>query len=232
MLNNSNSLADRVAEIRRRIAAAAARAGREAAAVQVVAVTKKVPPELIQLAMACGLQICGENRVQELLAKMPLFPSIRWHLIGSLQTNKVRQVVGQVELIHSLDRLELARALHKEGMARQREIPVLVQVNISGELSKRGFPPADVVPFLRGIEGSTIRVEGLMTMAPLVDDPEQARPLFRELRVLAEGIAGMALFNSTMRHLSMGMTGDFEVAVEEGATLVRIGTGIFGERPV
>lgn len=227
-------LAERLERVRARIAAAAARAGRSPDEVTLVAVTKTVPAETIRRAWELGIRHVGENRAQELKAKQPALADLPliWHFVGRLQTNKVRDVVGRVGLVHSLDRWALAEAI--DGRARRLGIcqDCLVQVNVTGEPTKAGLPPEEVLPFLRRVaELPGIRVLGLMTIAPLAGGAEAARDAFRRLRGLAERLRREAPPRVEMRHLSMGMTGDFEVAIEEGATLVRIGTAIFGERP-
>ena len=208
------------------------RAGRNPADVTIIAVSKTRTIDEIREVLAAGLTHLGENRVQELKEKWPAFGgSATWHLIGSLQTNKAKQALDMADLIHSLDRLSLADELTR--LAGRRGVPckALVEVNVSGEESKHGVSPADLPALLRAIsDGGNVLVQGLMTMAPLSDNPETARPHFRRLRQLAEEVRAWGLPGVTMEHLSMGMSGDFEVAVEEGATLVRVGTAIFGAR--
>lgn len=219
-------LEDNLKRLENEIAAAAARSGRSPGAVRLVAVTKTAGPDEVRCAADLGLQDFGENRVQEAREKVRLFPSLRWHFIGHLQTNKVKEVLAHFTLIHSLDRLSLAEALQRWGDRLDREVPVLVQVNVSGEESKFGLEPAALPGFLRAMrELPRVKIEGLMTMAPWVDDPEEARPFFRRLRALRDEHTGPGL---ALKHLSMGMTNDFVVAVEEGATMVRIGTALFG----
>ncbi len=219
--------------IQRRIAAAAARAGRDPAAVTVVAVTKTVTPAAAGEALAAGLRDLGENRVQEGLAKQEVLgrEAAVWHLIGSLQGNKARRAVAAFDLIHSLDRPELAQILQAEAERLGRRVSVLVQVNVSGEASKHGLPPGELLPFLAGLRAcSHLRPCGLMTMAPLAAEAEAARPVFRGLRELFGQAARELAMDADWRWLSMGMSQDFEIAVEEGANLVRIGTALFGPR--
>ncbi len=214
--------------IQEEIAAAARRAGRFPAEVRLVAVTKTVGPDKIRQAAALGLRDFRENRLQEARPKLQLFPELRWHFIGHLQTNKVKEVLNSFTLIHSLDRYSLAQELQRRAEQLDREARCLVQVNISGEKSKFGLSEAELPDFLEAMrEFPRIKIEGLMTMAPYCDDPEEARPVFRRLRELQREWArpGMEL-----KELSMGMSNDYIVAVEEGATLVRIGTALFGER--
>ncbi|HWJ03734.1 MAG TPA: YggS family pyridoxal phosphate-dependent enzyme [Verrucomicrobiae bacterium] len=224
-------ITENILEVRQRIAAAAARRGRNPAEVKLIAVTKTVDiPQMEQaLALVDGF---GENRVQELQRKYPFFPDgPDWHLIGHLQTNKVKQVVGKVSLIHSLDRINLAREISSVAQTLQVAAPVLVQVNISGEESKYGLAPGEVRDFLTTLaDFPGIRVQGLMTMAPLAADPEEARPVFRGLAELAGDLARENIPGVSMKFLSMGMSNDFEIAVEEGANIVRVGSAIFGSR--
>ncbi|MGE5550565.1 MAG: YggS family pyridoxal phosphate-dependent enzyme [Bacteroidota bacterium] len=225
-------LASRWAEVARRIDAAAERRGRDPSAVRVVAVTKNVPAETIREALDLGVTDLGENRVQEALGKqLILGRAAAWHLVGSLQTNKARRAAEAFDLIHSLDRWELAEILAEAGERRGRPVPVLVQVNVSGEATKRGLAPGDVLPFLaRAAARGGLGLQGLMTIAPAASDPEEARPHFRRLRELFDRAAAELPLGTDWRWLSMGMSQDYEVAVEEGATLVRIGTAIFGPR--
>ena len=238
---------DRIAEIREnreeieeRIAAACDRAGRPSDAVTLIAVTKTFPVQDVQAAIEAGLADFGENRVQELLEKQAAIPgakdggSIRWHLIGSLQRNKARDAVAAADQFHALDSARLAEALNRKAEAAGRVLPCNVQVNVSGEGTKSGLAPGELHPFLDTMEAySNLRVEGLMTLAaPAADDRELdvlVRPQFRLLRSLAEGYKGKGS-NVDLQHLSMGMSGDFEVAIEEGATHVRIGSALFGSR--
>ncbi|HEY3365595.1 MAG TPA: YggS family pyridoxal phosphate-dependent enzyme [Symbiobacteriaceae bacterium] len=216
--------------IRSRVADAARRAGRDPTDVTIIAVSKTRTVAEIREVLAAGITQFGENRVQELQEKWPVITAT-WHLIGSLQTNKVKLALEMADLIHSLDRDSLAEELAKQAERRGAPCRALVEVNVSGEDSKAGISPAELPGFLRRIsERGHILVEGLMTMAPLSDDPEAARPHFRRLRQLADQLRGENLSGVNLHHLSMGMSGDFEVAIEEGATLVRIGTAIFGAR--
>jgi len=227
----SNIIAN-VEQIKQRVAAAALRAGRNPADVTIIAVSKTRTVEEIRQVLAAGLTHLGENRVQELKEKWPAIGgSATWHLIGSLQTNKAKPALDMADLIHSLDRVSLADELNR--LAGRRGVPckALVEVNVSGEESKHGVSPGDLPLLLRTIsDGGHVLVQGFMTMAPLDAEPEAARPHFQRLRRLAEEVRELNLPRIHMEHLSMGMSGDFEVAVEEGATLVRIGTAIFGAR--
>lgn len=218
--------------IREEIEQACQKAGQDPARVKLLAVSKNFPAEAVRAAYDAGQRRFGENRVQEMLAKQPLLPAdIEWHLIGTLQRNKVKDVIGIVALIHSVHKLELAREISRHASQRRQEVSILLQVNISGEESKSGFEPRelpDAVKEIAGLPG--IKIKGLMTMAPLAADPEEVRPIFRRLALLAREIEALALSGVEMRELSMGMSDDFRVAVEEGATFVRIGSRIFGRR--
>jgi pyridoxal phosphate enzyme (YggS family) len=225
-----------VERVMERIARAALKAGRKPEEVRLVAVTKGVPLQVAEVAVRAGITDLGENRVQEGETKRQALSSscggVRWHLIGHLQTNKAGRAARTFDLVHSIDSLRAAEAL-SAGVARARDGPldVLVQVNVSGEESKYGLTSDRTEPFLREVGGlDGIRVRGLMTIAPLVYDPEDTRPVFRRLAELARTLEGARLRGVSMDILSMGMTQDFEVAISEGANLVRIGTAIFGPR--
>ena len=227
------SIAARLGDVRRRIAEAAARAGRSAADVKLVVVTKDVAVARVAEAIAAGANDLGENRAQELAVKLASLGDdaarATWHFIGTLQRNKVRDVVGRVALIHSVDSVTLARAIATRASADNATQDVLLEVNVSGEPSKHGLAPGnvpDVVAALDEEDGLTVR--GLMTIAP-EGDPDGARTAFRGLRELRDGLAG-GPGGSALAELSMGMTSDFEAAIEEGATIVRIGSAIFGPR--
>ncbi|HXJ80989.1 MAG TPA: YggS family pyridoxal phosphate-dependent enzyme [Candidatus Methylomirabilis sp.] len=207
------------------IAQACARVGRPAADVLLIAVSKTVEVERIQLAIAAGVAALGENRVQEARDKIQtLGRPVPWHLIGPLQTNKAKDAARLFDWIHSLDRLELARELDRRARALGKAMDVLVEVNVGEEPQKSGVRPREIKPFLDALAGlGGVRVRGLMAIPPAASDPEQTRPHFRRLRELRDA-AGL-------EHLSMGMSADYQVAVEEGATMVRVGTAIFGPRP-
>jgi len=224
-----NRLRDNYLRVCEQVAEAALRSGRAPGEVRVVAVSKTVPAPVLQNAFAIGIKEFGENRVQEALPKIEsLGEGPTWHMVGHLQRNKVRLATAHFHLIHSLDSLRLANALQKEGERQGKEIPVLVQVNVSGEESKFGISPVDLPSFLEQVRLlNKIKVKGLMTIAPLVEKPESARTFFRRLKDLSEKNSSKA---HPLTELSMGMSGDFTVAIEEGATIVRIGRAIFGER--
>lgn len=224
-----DTVASRLSEVRERIVAAAARSGRAADAVTLVAVSKSFSADLVARAVEAGAEDLGENRAQELKEKAIALPAgPRWHFIGHLQTNKARQVVGLAHLVHSVDRFGLAEEISRRARAIDITQDVLVEVNISGEGTKHGVEPPAAPALALEVAGlDNLRVRGLMTMAPFTDDPERSRPYFSDLRALGERVAA-AVDGAT--ELSMGMTRDFEVAIEEGATLVRVGEAIFGPR--
>jgi PLP dependent protein len=235
------TIAERYARIQERIAAAARAAGRRPEEVTLVAVTKTHPPELIAELIAAGARDLGENRVQEAATKVAVIGRAvaNWHLIGHLQRNKARPAAELFDLVHSIDSLRLAEALAR-NLPAGRRLPVLLQLNVSGEASKEGFALAGglsnraglaaLLPELEQIVAMpTLEVRGLMTVAPIVDHPEQARPNFRALRELRDELA-RRLPAASWDQLSMGMTDDFEAAIAEGATIVRVGRAIFGER--
>jgi pyridoxal phosphate enzyme (YggS family) len=233
------ALAERLQAIRERIGAAAARANRAPDGIQLVAVSKTVPVEVLRDAFALGLRVFGENRVQEAQEKIAALalPDLRWELIGHLQTNKANRAVGLVARVQSVDSVRVAEALSARAEAVGKTLPVLLEVNVVGEESKSGFAPEAVIDAARAISAlPALRPEGLMTIAPLVDDPEVVRPVFRTLRKLrdrlreavplaADGLDG------AWPELSMGMSDDFTVAIEEGATMIRLGRALFGARP-
>ena len=225
-------LTDNLAAVKRKIAAAALAAGREPSAVRLVAVSKTKPAALVAEAAAAGQRLFGENYVQELTAKAAeVTMPVEWHFIGHLQSNKVKQIAGLVTMIHSVDRLSLAEEIDRQWGRIGRSCDILVQVNVSAEATKSGTTTQDALQLVRQIAALPhLRVCGLMTMPPFFDDPEAARPYFRELRLLAEEIAALAIPGVAMQELSMGMSGDFEAAIAEGATLVRVGSAIFGTR--
>ena len=201
--------------------------------VTLVAASKSRTPEEILEAHRAGVGIFGENYVQELLAKYDkIGKRVEWHFIGHLQRNKVKKIVGVVDMIQTLDNLKLAEELEKRFSREDRIIEVLIEVNIAREPQKAGVLPEDVIPFIKEVSErfSYIKIKGLMTMGPFVDDPEKLRPLFRETKKLFDRIRNMGLKNADMEILSMGMSDSFLIAVEEGANMVRIGTAIFGKR--
>lgn len=226
------SIAENISKIEERIAKAALKAGRDPGSVRLVAVSKTKPAAAIAEAYGCGQRIFGENYVQELVGKHPELPGeIRWHFIGNLQSNKVRQIAGMVDLIHSVDRLSLATEIDRQWGGIGKVCDVLIQVNISREATKGGTTGEELLALVREVARLPhVRICGLMTMPPFFDDPEGARPYFRALREMACELTAAAVPGVEMRELSMGMSGDFEAAIEEGATLVRVGSALFGER--
>lgn len=239
------SIAQNVAQVMERIAAAARRAGRDPAEVTLVAVSKTFPPEAVVGAHRAGVSVLGENKVQEARAKIAAVSAVlgqgavSWHLVGHLQRNKARQAASLFDVIQSVDSARLAEELEKRCAALEVEageemrLPVLLEVNVSGKTTQYGLPANDRAQLDAVVEATLasphLALQGLMTIAPLVADPEEARPFFRLLRGLRDALA-RRFPAADWRHLSMGMTDDFEVAVEEGATLVRIGRAVFGQR--
>jgi PLP dependent protein len=236
-MNNQQTLTEahmaaNIAHVRSIIAEAASRVGRAPEEITLVAVSKTMPVELVQMAYNLGVTDFGENRVQEALPKIASFhpQGLRWHMIGHLQSNKAGKVVNPFYCVHSVDSLHLAQTLSRHAGEQGKRLPVLLQINVSGEASKEGMPLAGTSELARQIVVLPyIQVEGLMTIAPLVEDPEQVRPAFRKLRLVRDQLRA-ELPVCSWQHLSMGMTGDYSVAIEEGATIVRIGRAIFGER--
>jgi len=228
------SLPDRLNAVRREIAACALRSNQTAGEITLVAVSKTHPPELIREAIAAGVTDLGENRVQEADAKIPAVgrAAARWHLIGHLQSNKARRAVELFDVIHSLDSVKLARRLDRVCEEINREVlPVLIQVDLGKETTKTGAAESDVPKIVEAIaQLRTLRLTGLMTLPPYFDDPENGRPFFRRLRELRDELRAQGAFGDQNGELSMGMTHDYQVAIEEGATIVRIGTAIFGTR--
>ena len=227
------SIRDQIEIIRENIAKAALTSGRRAADVRLMAVTKTVDDHRIREAISAGVDILGENYVQEGKRKIEqMGKSVEWHMIGHLQTNKAKYAVRLFDMIHSLDRMALAVELDKRSRLAGCVTRVLIEVNISGEETKRGVPFPEAIPLVREVSAlENLSIQGLMTMPPWFDDPEEARPCFAALRRLRDRIIAERIAHVEMKELSMGMSQDYQVAVEEGATMVRIGRSIFGERP-
>jgi pyridoxal phosphate enzyme (YggS family) len=225
------SFAENLTALQTRIDQACVRSRRDPGSVTLLAVSKGVPPERVQEAAASGQVLFGENKVQEARAKIPLCPSrLRWHLIGHLQSNKCRDAVHWFEMIHSVDSIDLAAEIQKQADKQAKTMPVLLELNLAGESSKFGFKPDQVLTALSAINDlPRVEIHGLMTIAPWTPEPEKVRPVFRQLRELKQQCEEK--LGAPLPHLSMGMSGDFEVAIEEGATLVRVGTALFGPRP-
>ena len=226
-------IADRLTEVRSRIATAARSAGRDPSSVQLIAVSKTFPVELVREAHAAGQRDFGENRVQEALQKIERAAEreIRWHLLGHLQTNKARKAGGAFATIQSVDSIELLQKLDLSAVEAGATPELLIQVEVAGRATRFGAQPADVPRLLEAAARlRAARVVGLMTLPPEPETPEDARPWFRRLRDLREGWLASGVPGSMLRELSMGMSGDFDVAIQEGATMVRVGTAIFGNR--
>lgn len=221
---DAGRLAGNFEAVRRRMARACCAAGRSVEEVRLLAVSKTYSAEAIRAAAGEGQRLFGENRVQEAAAKIPACPGrLEWHLIGHLQGNKVGAAVRLFDWIHSVDRLKLLEALERHAAAAGRELQILLEVNVSGEVAKSGCKPEELGGLVEAANGcSHLVLRGLMTVPPIVEDPEDARPYFRRLRVLRDQYG--------LEELSMGMTHDFEVAIEEGATIIRVGTALFGAR--
>ena len=225
------AIADNIASLRERITAACARAGRDPASVTLMAVSKHQPPDAVRAALDAGITIFGESRVQEAKAKIPLCPGrARWQMIGHLQSNKCRDAVALFGMIQSVDSLALAQELNKQCEKAAKTMPILLEVNVSGEASKFGYQPVALLAEFEELSKlPRLEVHGLMTIAPYTPTPERVRPVFRRLREMRAECE--QLLGAPLPQLSMGMSGDFEIAIEEGATLVRLGTALFGERP-
>ncbi len=224
-------MAENLASVQKRMRAACERAGRLGSSVSLLAVSKGHPPEAVAALAGLGQALFGENKVQEAKAKMPRCPGrLRWHMIGHLQTNKAREAARLFEMVQSVDSLRLAEELNKHADQAARTLPILLEVNVAGEASKFGYQPELLLGELKALNSlSRLEIHGLMTIAPWTPTPEKVRPVFRRLREIRSQCED--LLGAPLPHLSMGMTGDFEVAIEEGATLVRVGTALFGDRP-
>ena len=227
-----NTIRDHLNEVRENIQKACEKAGRSPQEVTLIAVSKTKPLFMLEEAYEAGARDFGENKVQELCDKYEQLPKdLHWHLIGHLQRNKVKYIVDKAELIHSVDSLKLAEEISKEALKKNVEVNILIEVNVADEESKFGVSVEETLALVEEIAKLPgIHIQGLMTIAPYTTDPEENRPVFRTLKKLAVDIKKKNIDNVCMDVLSMGMTGDYQVAVEEGATLVRVGTGIFGER--
>ena len=224
-------LADKLNLVKKNIEEACSTSGRSPEEVTLIAVSKTKPVEMLREAYDAGARVFGENKVQEIMDKYDQMPSdVQWHMIGHLQRNKVKYIIDKVSMIHSVDSIRLAETIEKEAAKKDICTPILIEVNVAEE-SKFGLSVEEVLPFLEEIcSYQHIKVMGLMTIAPFVADPEENREVFQKLKKLSVDIAAKNINNVNMSVLSMGMTNDYQVAVEEGATMVRVGTGIFGER--
>lgn len=225
-------LKDNLVSVEKKIQEACLRAGRRREDVTLIAVSKTKPLEDLEEAYQLGVRVFGENKVQELVDKYDSLPKdIEWHMIGHLQRNKVKYIIDKAAYIHSVDSLRLAETIEKEAAKRNITVNILIEVNVAREESKFGLMPEELDEFISKVaEFPHIRVKGLMTIAPFVEDSEENRSIFQRLHKLSVDIESKNVDNITMRVLSMGMTNDYEVAIEEGATMVRVGTGIFGAR--
>lgn len=225
-------ICDNIEQVEKRISDACKKAGRDVKDVTLITVSKTKPVSMLREAYEAGSRDFGENKVQEMLDKIPKMPDdVRWHLIGHLQRNKVKYIVDKVFLIHSVDSLRLAEEISREALKHQVEVNILIEVNVAQEESKFGVSVEDTFKLVQEIAKLPgIHIRGLMTIAPYVENAEENRGIFRKLKELSVDIAKKNIDNVFMNILSMGMTGDYTVAVEEGATYVRVGTGIFGER--
>jgi pyridoxal phosphate enzyme (YggS family) len=225
-------IAFNINKIQQRISTAAARCNRATDSIKLLAVTKTVSPLAIEQAIDAGITAFGENYVQEAKGKIAVIEKrVQWHMIGYLQTNKAKYAVNLFDYIHSVDRIELAREINKRAGLTGRRINILIEINLSGEKTKSGVPAASALDLIKDTAIlENISVKGLMTMAPYSSNPENSRPYFSELRNLQKNIINGGITGIQMEELSMGMTDDFEIAIEEGATIVRIGRAIFGER--
>jgi pyridoxal phosphate enzyme (YggS family) len=225
-------IAFNINKIQQRISTAAARCNRATDSIKLLAVTKTVSPRAIEQAIDAGITAFGENYVQEAKGKIAVIEKrVQWHMIGYLQTNKAKYAVNLFDYIHSVDRIELAREINKRAGLTGRRINILIEINLSGEKTKSGVPAASALDLIKDTAIlENISVKGLMTMAPYSSNPENSRPYFSELRNLQKNIINGGITGIQMEELSMGMTDDFEIAIEEGATIVRIGRAIFGER--
>ncbi|WP_270652671.1 YggS family pyridoxal phosphate-dependent enzyme [Blautia massiliensis (ex Durand et al. 2017)] len=225
-------VAENLAQVQKNINESCTKINRDPNEVTLIAVSKTKPVEMLKEAYDAGARVFGENKVQEIVDKYDQMPSdVKWHMIGHLQRNKVKYIVDKVAMIHSVDSLRLAETIEKEAAKKAVIVPILIEVNVAQEESKFGLKPEEVLPLIEQIaDFSHIRIKGLMTIAPYVDNAEENREIFRELKKLSVDIAAKNINNVTMSVLSMGMTGDYMVAVQEGATMVRVGTGIFGAR--
>jgi pyridoxal phosphate enzyme (YggS family) len=227
-----SSIAENLKAVENRIEQAAKRAKRNPSGIKLVAVSKIIPIPLIKEGIEAGIKILGENRVQEAKEKIEsLGRIVEWHMVGHLQRNKVKHIFDMFDMVHSLDSLPLAQEINKEGMKRNRTMKVLIQVNVAGEETKSGLPLEELIPTLKQMAPfKHISIRGLMTMPPFFSDPERARAFFRELQRLAGEVEREGIEGVSMEEFSMGMSHDYEIAIEEGATMVRVGTAIFGPR--
>lgn len=230
----ASELAENLSAIEKRVMDACVKADRPRSSVKILLATKTIPHETVLHAFQQGYKLMGENKVQEMRSKQAALPNtpIEWHFIGHLQSNKAKDVVAHCQLIHSLDRMSLAQEIDRRATMMPKPVDVLIEVNTSGETTKSGLPPRDVLQFCKDLSAlKKIRVKGLMTMAIPSENPEEVRHCFKTLRVLFEELKRTNLPHCDFQELSMGMSGDFELAISEGATLIRLGSAVFGPRP-
>ena len=225
-------VAENLAQVQKNINESCNKINRDPNEVTLIAVSKTKPVEMLKEAYDAGARVFGENKVQEIVDKYDQMPSdVKWHMIGHLQRNKVKYIVDKVALIHSVDSLRLAETIENEAAKHNVTVPILIEVNVAQEESKFGLKTEEVLSLVESVAALPhINIKGLMTIAPYVEDPEENRGIFRQLKKLSVDIAAKNINNVNMSVLSMGMTGDYQVAVEEGATMIRVGTGIFGAR--
>ena len=225
-------VAENLVQVQKNIEESCKKVNRDPGEVTLIAVSKTKPVEMLQEAYAAGARVFGENKVQEIVDKYDQMPAdVQWHMIGHLQRNKVKYIVDKVAMIHSVDSLRLAQTISHEAEKQDLDVPVLVEVNVAREESKFGVTTEETIALVEEMSKlPRVQIRGLMTIAPFVEDPEDNREIFRKLKQLSVDIAAKNINNVNMSVLSMGMTNDYEVAIEEGATMIRVGTGIFGER--
>lgn len=223
---------ENIEEVRRNIEAASKKSGRRAEDITLVAVTKTVEPEIMNASIDWGVSVIGENRVQEIRRKFDdIDPRVSWHQIGHLQTNKVKYIVDKVDMIHSVDSYRLAKEISDRALKLNRTMDILIQVNVADEEQKFGIAENDLPGLLKEVsELPAVQVKGLMLIAPFAENPEVVRPIFKRMKEIFESTKNLNYGNVKMEYLSMGMSGDYVVAIEEGANMVRIGSGIYGER--
>ncbi len=227
-----NIIADNIRAVDQKITESAAKAGRDPSEILLCAVTKTHPAEMINQAIRAGVTDIGENKVQEILDKYEKVEKVRWHMIGHLQTNKVKYIIDKVCMIHSVESLKLAREIDRRAAQHSLDMDILIEVNTAEDEAKFGISPEDAEDLIRQILGECphLRIRGLMTIAPYVEDPEEVRPYFRKTRQLYERLSLIEHPNLDFQYLSMGMSNDYEVAVEEGSTIIRVGSALFGAR--
>lgn len=222
---------ENIVQLKKQVVDTCEKIGRNPEDVQIIGVTKTIDPDRINEAIACGITDIGENRVQEIMNKYDAVSNVHWHMIGHLQTNKVKYMIDKVKLIHSLDRITLAEEINKRAKQHNITIEALLQVNVAQEDTKFGLDCNEVDDFINKVqEMENIKISGFMTIAPYAEDPEEVRTVFKRLKSMFEEVKAKKMQGVEMKYLSMGMTNDFKVAIEEGSNMIRVGTGIFGQR--